>query len=393
MREKTKLSKNTKIFGIASFLNDFSSEMIFPLLPFFLTNILAAPVIVLGLLEGIAEFTTSVTGFFSGVYTDKNGKRKKVIIAGYALSGVMKSFFAFITTWQPAIAIRFLERFGKGLREAPRDAIIGLSEPKENLGNAIGFRRTLDNAGAIAGPLVATALLAYLLQFGEETAYRTIFIWAVIPAIFSVLVLFFIKDVNVEKKYQSFKEICDSALNANNFKTLIFAGMIFSLGQFSNAFFLLKSGEHMELIMVPVMYLAYNVVYTIFSMPAGRLADIYGAKKMIILAGFLFLATLVGFTYFSLPSTILILFFLLGLFMAIIETVPKTYILKNAEKETFATSVGVYGAAVGIAALPANLIAGVLWGVELFGTNATFIFSMITTIVALVIWIVKIKEN
>jgi len=387
------ISKNTKIFGIASFLNDLSSEMMFPLLPFFLTNILFAPVIVIGILEGLGESIASITGLLSGVYSDKIGKRKKLIISGYTLSGVMKGFLFVITSWQPAVLIRCIERFGKGIREAPRDAMIGLSESKETLGRAFGYRKAMDSAGAIIGPLVAAILLAYLMQFGIETAYRTIFLVAVIPAVFSVIVLFFIKETATGKNGVDAKEIITGVLKTKNFKAILFAGFVFALGQFSNAFFLLKSVDYMDLIMVPIAYMAYNVTYTIFSLPAGRLADRLGAKTMITIAGILFLISIGGFAFFPSVSMIFLMFALLGLFMAIIETAPKLFIIKSVDKTVYASAIGFYGAVVGVAALPANLVAGVLWNVTVFGTNGAFVFSIATTLLSLVILIVFIKEG
>lgn len=393
MKKTAGLSKNTRLFGIASFLNDVSSEMMFPLLPFFLTNILFAPVWVIGLIEGIGEATVSIVGLLSGIYTDKNGKRKKIVIGGYALSGLLKGLLAFVQSWPPVVGIRFLERFGKGMRESPRDALIGLSEPKENLGRAYGYRKMMDSAGAILGPFIASLLLAYLVQYGMDSAYRQIFLIAVIPAVLSVLVLFFIKEITTDKKEEKAHDIFKEALKTNGFKTLLIATFVFSLGQFSIAFMLLKGNQYLDLMIIPVVYLAYNVIYTLFSMPAGKFSDIIGARKMIMFGYVLFLVALIGFAFFPSSGIVFLMFGIMGLFMAIIETAPRVYVVHHVDKTLYATSMGAYGAVAGLALLPANLIAGMLWEVHLLGTNASFIFSMITTIIALGIFYFKIRNN
>ncbi len=393
MNKKSGMTRNTKIFGIASFLNEISSEMIFPLLPFFLTNILLAPVIVIGIIEGIGEATASITGFFSGIYTDKTGKRKQVIIGGYALSGMLKGLLAFVQSWQPVVGIRFLERFGKGMRESPRDAIIGLGEKKENLGQAYGYRKMMDGIGAIIGPLLASILLIYLIGQGIEEAYRTIFLIAVVPAALSVLVLVLIKEMKTEQNKESTKEMVKHVFKVESFKMLLVAAFVFSLGQFSVAFLLLKSNQYMDLIFVPIVYLAYNVIYTLFCMPAGRFANTLGARNMIMLGYLFFLISIIGFAFFPSSGAIFLMFGIMGLFMAVIETAPKVYIIHHMDNKLYASSMGTYGAITGLALLPANLIAGLLWGVEVFGTNASFLFSIVTTLIALALFYFKVRNH
>jgi len=393
MKKNISLTKNTKIFGIASFLNDVSSEMIFPLLPFFLTKILLAPVWVIGLIEGIGEATVSIVGLLSGIYTDKTGKRKNITIGGYALSGMLKGLLAFVQSWQPVIPIRFLERFGKGMREAPRDALIGLSEPKENLGRAFGYRKMMDSAGAILGPFLASFFLVYLMQYGLNEAYRTIFLIAVIPAILSVLVLFFVKEIKNIQNSEKTKELLAHAFKSESFRILLVATFIFSLGQFSIAFLLLKSNQYLELVLIPIVYLAYNVIYTLFCIPAGRFADTLGARKMIMFGYSFFLISLIGFAFFPSSGVVFLMFGMMGLFMAVIETAPRVYVVHHVDKTLYATSMGAYGAVTGLALLPANLIAGILWEVQLFGTNASFIFSIFTTLIALAVFYFKIRNH
>ena len=170
------LSKNTKLFGAISFLTDVSSEMIFPLLPFFLTGVLGAPVFVLGFMESIGEFVAGVSRFIAGVYSDRIGKRKMPMLAGYLLSSLSKGALFFAAIWQPVVALRFLDRLGKGIRNAPRDSLLAQSEKKENLGRAFGYLKMMDSSGATIGPLLASALLILFLQETEFVQHTGTFL-------------------------------------------------------------------------------------------------------------------------------------------------------------------------------------------------------------------------
>lgn len=384
------LSRNTKLFSIASFLVDLSSEMIFPLLPFFLTQILAAPVFVIGLIEGLADFTKNGTSVLSGLYSDRIGKRKIIILVGYGLSGLLKGFFVIVTTWPQAFIVRIIERFGKGLRDTPRDALIVLSESKENLGKAFGFRKMMDNFGAILGPLAGSMLLVFLLPGGVEYAYRAIFGIALIPAVLSVFVLTFIHDKQTAP--QKSRKIFGDLLTAKNYRAFIAIGALFALGQFSIALFLLKAGAHIPVLFIPIAYLCYNVFYTVFALPAGWLADVAGPKISLMLAQLLFFLVILGFI-FSVDSILMfVLFALLGVFMAVKETAPSVFITKMVAKEHYGSAVGSYNGIVGLTALPANLIAGMLWDVQLFSMPASFVFSAITTALSIILIWLLVKE-
>lgn len=386
------VSKNTKLMGIASFLIDISSEMVYPLLPFFMTNILLAPVFVIGVMESAGEFISSVTSFLSGVYADRIGKRKKIIIFGYSLSAFFKGFLVIVSTWHQMVALRILERFGKGIRDVPRDALIGLSEEKNNLGNAFGFRKMLDNIGALLGPILASLLVAFLFagQYNGE-AYKTIFALALVPAVLAVLSLLFIEDYYTEKTKP--KEILKEIFHTKNFKQFIVAGMVFSLGQFSMMFFLLRANDFMPLVLIPVVYLVYNVFYTIFSMPAGILSDKLGAKKALIFGMLCFLTALSCFVFFPSQNMLFIMFPLLGFFMAIAETAPQILLIRTVESRYYASAIGTYKGLIGMVALPANLIAGLLYSFTVFSSPATFAFSIVTTIFGIVLLAVLVREK
>ncbi|MHA2334920.1 MAG: MFS transporter, partial [Candidatus Hodarchaeales archaeon] len=290
-----------------------------------------------------------------------------------------------------AIAIRVIERAGKGIRDVPRDALIGLSEGKTNLGFAYGFRKLMDNMGAILGPLLATIMIAFLFEnTTSEEAYRTIFAIAIIPATLAVIGLIFLKDRYTEKT--PVRKILREVFQVQEFKQFLIAGFVFSLGHFSIMFFLLRANDFIPLVLIPVSYLAFNVFYTMFSIPAGILSDRIGPRITIIFGMFLFLFVLCAFAFFPSVSIIFLAFAVLGFFMAIIEEAPKIFMVKSVKENYFASAIGSYKGLVGISALPANLIAGLLYSITILETPATFIFAIITTIVGIILMITLVKE-
>ena len=385
------VSRNTKLLSIASFLVDISSEMIYPLLPFFLTNVLLAPAFVIGLMESIGGFTIAVSGFLSGIYSERIGKRKSIIIAGYSISALFKAVLVFLTSWPQLVLLRVLERAGKGIRDVPRDALIGLSEEKSNLGKAFGFRQMLDNAGAILGPLIATVLLALLGNGMLDETYRMMFIASVVPAAIAVMVLFFIQDYPTQKAPAM--QILRSVADSGQIRQFLIAGCVFSLGQFSMMFFLLRANDFAPLVLIPVLYLAYNVFYTLFALPAGLLSDRIGAKRTLTLGMLLYLAALAGFAFFPSVLMMFFAFALLGFFMAISETVPQTLIVRSVERGQYASAIGTYRGIIGVCALPANLVAGALYAFTVFSSPETFIFSIATTIIGIILLTVIVKEQ
>jgi MFS family permease len=383
------LSRETIIVSITSFLTDVSSEMMVPLMPFFLTTILGASVFVVGLVEGWAAVALSVMDMFSGWLSDKTKKRKPLMIAGYGLSSAMKPLFAFAGTWQQVLVIRFAERMGKGLRRVPRDAMIGDIESKENLGRAFGLRKMMDSLGATLGPFLATLLIIYLGgQMPTEEMYRQIFLIATIPAFLGVAILFLLKERKTDGERISQK----ANFITGNFSSFILVAAFFSIAQFGISFFILKAGETLPLVVVPIAYLAYNAVYTAVSIPAGMLTDRMGPRKMLSLAYVLFALTCLLFGILSDIYSIFILFALLGIFMAIVETTPRVFLVRTTPGHRYGTTIGTYQGITGLAMLPANLIAGFFWATYLGGIHAPFLFSAGIAAIAAVILFFAVKE-
>lgn len=389
--KKKGLSRNTKILGVASFLVDISSEMIFPLLPFFVTVILGAPVFVVGIMEGLGEAAVALTAILTGFYADKIGKKKKLILSGYGLSAVSKGFLAIVTSWPQVVLIRFIERVGKGIRDTPRDALMGLSETKGTLGRAFGFRKFMDNVGSALGPLIAAFLIVFLFNNQHtESAYRTLFLIAVIPAAIAVVILFLIRDrpSKAEAPAIVLKHIF-SNVKVRNF-ILVMAFLY--IGNFSIMFFLLRASDYMVLVLIPILYLAYNIAYTVFSLPAGVMADKFGARKTILFAMLLFLASLAGAAFYPSQTNLFLVFIALGCFMAIAKTVPQVFIVNRMRENNYASAIGSYRGLTSLSAFPANLLAGFLWAIPVFAVPATFIFAIATTIMAIVFLLVFVRD-
>ncbi|MFH1221812.1 MAG: MFS transporter [Candidatus Micrarchaeota archaeon] len=387
-----KISNNTKISGLASFLNDASSEMIFPLLPFFLVNILGAPVLAVGLMESLGEFAMAISAFISGLYSDNIGARKRIIITGYSISAFFKGMLVLAAGWPQVILFKISDRIGKGVREPPRDALMALSEKKEHLGQAFGFRKLMDNGGAVLGPLIATFIIVFFFNNSpNEENYRLLFLVALVPSLLSVLVLFFLRDSQTHKKMPavSIKKIVDDK------ETVHFALLmgLFALANFSMMFYLLRANEFVPLVMIPVIYLAYNAAYLFFAVPAGALMDQIGAKKTIFLGMVLFMCSLALMAFVPVAEAALIAFILAGCYMAIIETIPLAFLAKKTGDGSYAASIGFYRAVVGMAALPANLIAGLLWGITLLGSPVAFLFSLAAAAVGAAVFWLSVKNG
>lgn len=363
MPEK-KIGSNVYTLGIVSFLTDVSSEMVFPNIPLFLTMVLGAGKEVIGLIEGIADSTASLVEIFSGYFSDKLGKRKQFVLFGYGLSSVLKVGIALSTAWWHVLIMRGLERIGKGIRTAPRDAIIAASAPKEARGKAFGLHRAMDTAGAILGPLLAYVLLSW---FGTgEAGFRTVFLLAIIPAFLAVAaILLFVREPETQnakplEKRPSFWEALKRM--PPEYKTYLKVSLFFSLSYFSFAFFIVRAADMgISPENVLLLYIFYNVVYALASVPGGALSDRVGRRPVIAGAFALYAVVCFGFAVATEWWHAAILFALYGVFVALDESVNKAYISDMAREDKRAMALGAYNTAIGAAYLPASIIVGVVW--------------------------------
>ena len=377
--------RNVFVAGLVSFFMDVSSEMIYPLVPLFLANVLGVNKSVIGLIEGIAESTASLLKVFSGWFSDRIGNRKWLMAAGYGISTLSRPIVAFATGWQHVMGSRFIDRFGKGVRTAPRDAIIAESSDKTHLGRAFGFHRSMDTMGAVVGPALAFLLLGIF-----SNNYRWVFWLSMIPgAIAVLLIILFI----TEKKKGSLPHSERPKLTLKHFdwrfKFFVLIATLFAIGNSSDVFLILRAQQiGIPIVMIPIVYLLFNLVYSLSSIPAGIAADRFGKKRVILLGFVLFSVLYYGFAIARDTSAIWALFAFYGLFMGLTEGIQKAFLATIIPSDFKATAFGVYNTAVGIAMFPASLIGGWLW--DNISPSATFYFGAITASLSAFLFIVFI---
>ena len=374
---------NVFFSGLVSFCMDVSSEMIYPLVPLFLASVLGVNKSMIGLIEGVAEATASLLKVFSGWFSDRIGQRKNLMIAGYAISTLSRPVIALAGAWQQVLASRFTDRVGKGIRTAPRDAIIAESAQITHLGRAFSFHRTLDTMGAVVGP----ALTFLLLEFFSND-YRKVFWLSMVPGVVAVLlIILFIS----EKKKCPTLHAERPRLTRNHFdwkvKFFIVIAALFALGNSSDAFLILRAEQiGIPTMMIPAVYLVFNLVYSLSAIPAGVAADRFGKKRIILLGFVLFAGLYYGFAVARNAETIWVLFGLYGLFMGFTEGIQKAFLATIIPPDCKATAFGVYAAVIGIAMLPASLIAGWLW--DRVSPAAPFFFGAATAVLSALLFVV-----
>ena len=386
MKNKSGISKNVFVLGLVSFFNDMASEMIYPIVPIFLTSVLGAPVAIVGLIEGIAESTASVLKVISGWLSDKWQKRKPFVVAGYLFSAISKILLSLAYSWPFVLFARFVDRFGKGTRTSSRDALITESSENKVRGKAFGFHRTLDTLGAVVGPLIALLAIHFL-----DNNFRLIFFLAFIPACIGILLLlFFVKEKKKEANSLNTFHFNWRELNPS-FKIFLLISLIFALGNSSDAFLILRAQNlGLSVSLVVLAYVLFNFTYAIFSMPAGIISDKIGPKK-VLLAGFLLFSAV--YLFFGLAHSSLLLWLLFpiyGIYMALTEGVGKAYISNLVPQEKAGTAFGVYQTTIGLCTFFASLIAGLLW--TYIDVSTPFIFGSIMALISAFLFIVLGKK-
>lgn len=376
MKDKNKKYKNKelRVFGWASFLNDFGSDIIFPLWPIFLSSVMGANMAVIGLIDGLGDAVVSISQAVSGYYSDKIGKRKPFIWIGYIFAGLARIGYALAPTWHYIIPFRVLDRTGK-MRGAPRDAIIADMSTPKNRGRNFGYLRTMDNLGAVCGVL-------FTIFFFEHLGYKNIFLIAAVPSLIGSVLIF----RNIEEMKHGEKKIF-KGLSFRDFdkNTILFfiLSSIFALSSFSYSFLLVFANQDgFSVVVLPVLYLIYSAVASATSLFFGKLAD-KTSRKMVLGISFVFwLLVCLSFVFFQNHVAMVIAFILYGLHLGALEPVQKALVSELAPAHLRASTLGAFQMVVGLVALPSSVIAGLLWSDV--GTSAPFYFSTTLTCVALV---------
>lgn len=388
------LPRNVWAVSLTSFLMDISSEMVMNILPLFLSNVLGVKTNVIGLIEGVAEATASILKLFSGWLSDKIGGRKWPAVIGYAISALSKPFFYYANTWGAVAGARWSDRVGKGIRTAPRDALVADSIQPQQRGIAFGFHRAADTAGAMLGLIIAL-LVTWLAQKQSLTltasTFRTIVLISIAPAILAVLALAFgTKEVNKKAAGDRPK----FALKSLGRPFMVFMGIvaIFDLGNSSDAFLVLRAQERgLNVLGILGMLITFNLIYTLISAPAGSLSDRIGRRKIIIGGWFVYAAIYLGFALAQTAAHVWILYSIYGLYYGLAYGTAKALVADLVPVSLRGTAYGTYNGILGLLDFPASVIAGILWqGVgrwQGFGPSAPFFFGAgMAFIAAILMW-------
>jgi MFS family permease len=361
------LSRNTFLLAFASLFADIPTEMLYPILPVFLTQMLNASGSIVGLVDGFAQATQNIVQGFSGALSDKLQKRKNIALVGYLLAAVAKPLMGFSTVWQGVFGARLLDRLGTGTRSAPRDALIASSVAEKDRGRAFGLEGFGDNAGAFVGPLLAVFLL-YALHIG----IRAIFYLAIIPGLLAFFMVLLVK----EHPAVAAKSKIDISLRQfpKGYWQYLLVTALFGLGNSSNAFLILRTqdiGASLE--MTILIYAAFNLVAALISNPAGSLSDRWGRKNILLASFVIFLIAYLGFALTQNILLIAALFVFYGLYQGIFRTVGKAFAADFVPDHLRASGIGWYSTTVGLLQLVASIIAGLLW--DQIGHMAVFYYG------------------
>jgi MFS family permease len=393
------LHPNIWVVTATSFLTDISSEMIVYLIPLFLANILGVRTAVIGLIDGVAETTASLLKIYSGALSDRLGNRKWLAVIGYGLSTISKPFLYFANSWGWVLGVRFGDRAGKGIRTAPRDALVAASTKEKSRGLAFGLHRAGDTAGAFLGISIA-ALIIWLTQTNDAlltvATFRTAVLASILPAVLAVIVLAVgAKEVTVASKGSSAMRLNLKGMDTR-FKFFLLVVVLFTLGNSSDSFIILRAQERgLSVLQTMFMLMTFTAIYTVLSGPLGALSDKIGRRRLIIGGWLAYGLVYLGFAFSATGWHIWALFGLYGVYYAATEGVAKALVADLVPDTQRGTAYGLFNAAIGLTALPASVIAGLLWqGVGAwtgFGASAPFFFGAVMALLAMILfwWLVR----
>ena len=383
-----KLPRNVLALSVVSFLNDTSSEIIYPLLPAFLALTLGATPFIIGLIEGFAESLAAFLKLFSGYLSDKFERRKLPVFLGYSLASITRPLLSFVTTWQHVLFVRVSDRIGKGIRGAPRDALLAESVPPERRGFAFGFNRAADHLGAVLGPICGFILLSFFASNAENPTaqeYQKVFLFASVPVALGLFVIVFFVKENRREKSSHEENITPIKLSLKefdgNFKRFLIVIALFTLSNSTDAFLLLRAEQAgIAPALLPLLWMVLHLSKVFFSLAGGHWSDKIGRKRLIFAGWIVYALVYAGFAFVNSEWQAWVLFIIYGVYFGLTEGVEKALVADLVEPEKRGTAYGFYNLAFSITVFPASLLFGLFW--ENFGAPTAFLVSAFISIAA-----------
>jgi MFS family permease len=390
------LPPNVLALSLVSLLNDTSSEIIYPLLPAFLALTLGASPFAIGLIEGFAESVASLLKLFSGYLSDKFGTRKLPVFMGYSLAAITRPLLAFVTSWPQVLFVRMSDRVGKGIRGAPRDALIAAGVPPEKRGLAFGFNRAADHLGAVLGPVAAFILLSYLAANPANPAayeYQQVFLYASIPVMLGIFVIvFFVREDT--KPVQGVNNRIRFSLREfdGSFKRFLIVIAVFTLSNSTDAFLLLRAAESgISAAVLPLLWMALHLSKVVSSLIGGDLSDRVGRRTMIFAGWIVYALVYAGFAFVGAAWQVWVLFIVYGVYFGLTEGVEKALVADMVPEDKRGTAYGFYNLAYGITVFPASLLFGLMWNG--LGPGSAFLISACVSLIAALLMLLIVKPG
>lgn len=380
---------NIIILGLVSCFADISSEMVYPLIPLYLTAAFGATPALVGMIEGIAESVASLLKVFSGYISDRFQHKKAIAFSGYATGVIYKLALLFAGSWSGILAARVIDRFGKGVRTAPRDVMVSESADKNSMGRAFGIHKMLDMAGSASGILLAFLLMKSI----GENGYKTVFALSVIPIGIALFLFLFIHEKK-EKREAARREPFWKNISRldGQLKLYLFVTFLFTLGNSSNSFLLLRASDlGFDSSNTILLYFIYNLTASVLAIPCGKLSDRTGRKNLLVCGYLTFSLVYLGFAFCSFQPLMVLIFIVYGAFTAMTAGVERAFIAEIAPQGLKGTMLGLHSTLAGIALFPASIIAGLLW--DSFGAYAPFLYGSILSLLAALILALKLKPR